>query len=243
MAEFKSYRSYRDFAFSVTNQSRYSRSPDRLAFLQAVLGTSKRERIPAGSKLWRAALGNVWIETDVDGELESVPVPFDLERMKPRTHQAAEGRANPLGIPFLYAATHLETAIAEVRPWIGSYVSVAQFPLRRDVYVVDCVTGDRRIMAYAGEPEPLERQRQVWQDIDQAFSQPVTRGDDVASYAPTQVIAEFLRENGLDGVAYGSSLGPGHNLALFDLEVADPVNRQLVVIKSAKLDFDFEPPQ
>jgi hypothetical protein len=163
--------------------------------------------------------------------------------MKPRTHHATEGRANPLGIPCPYAASHHETAIPEGRPWIGSYVSVAQFELQRDVHVVNCVTGDQRIMVYAGEPEPLERQRQVWQDIDRAFSQPVTRTDDVASYAPTQVIAEFFRENGLDGVAYGSSLGPGHNVALFDLNVANLVSRELVVIRSVKLGFDFEPPQ
>src|SRR5712691_7735830 len=93
----------------------------------------------------------------------------------------------------------------------GSYVSIAQFALKRDVRVVNCTTDDHRVMAYSREPEPEERERAVWGDIDGAFSQPATSGDETADYAPTQVIAEFFRENNLDGVAYGSSLGLGHN--------------------------------
>jgi hypothetical protein len=115
-------------------------------------------------------------------------------------------------------------------------VSIAQFALNHDVRVVNCVTDDHRIMMYFGEPEPEERERAVWKDIDRAFSQPATSGDDTADYAPTQVIAEFFRENGLDGVAYGSSLGEGHNVALFDAEAAGLVNCGLLEIRGVKLD-------
>jgi len=155
--------------------------------------------------------------------------------MKPLPDRAREGRANPKGIPYLYLATHEDIAVAEVRPWIGSYVSIAQFVLNRDVRVVNCVTDDHRIMAYSREPEPEERERAVWQDIDRAFSRPMTSGDDTADYAPTQVIAEFFRENDLDGVAYGSSLGLGNNVALFDPGVARLVNCGLVEIGDVKL--------
>ena len=79
--------------------------------------------------------------------------------------------------------------MAEVRPWIGSYVSIAQFSVMREVRVVNCTTDDHRSMIYASEPEPEERERAVWRDIDRAFSQPVSSADDTADYSPTQVIA------------------------------------------------------
>jgi hypothetical protein len=92
------------------------------------------------------------------------------------------------------------------------------------------------MMMYLREPEPEERERAVWRDIDRAFSRPVTRCDDTADYAPTQILAELFRENGLDGVAYGSSLGKGHNIGLFDVEAAAPENCGLVQIRAVKLD-------
>ena len=205
-----------------------------------MLGTSisRQQTLPAGAMLWRAQLGNEWDVEEDEGEKFEVPSPFNPDRMKPLTDRASEGRANPQGIPCLYTATCQATAIAEVRPWIGSYVSIVQFRLRRQVRVVDCMTNDKRLMAYASEPEPPERKREVWQDIDRAFSRPVTRSEDRADYAPTQVISEFFRENGLDGVAYGSSLGRGHNVALFDTQVADLVSCGLVEIRGIKLHFE-----
>lgn len=37
------------------------------------------------------------------------------------------GRLNPTGIPYLYLSSDKETAIAEVRPWMGANVTVASF--------------------------------------------------------------------------------------------------------------------
>jgi hypothetical protein len=236
MAEFASYLSYQQFAESVRTVWRYVGGSEQRAFLEVLLATSvpRQKVISRGAGLWRAQLGHDWYPADDCSEEQ--PAPHDIERMKPRRNRAREGRANPKGIPYLYVATHQDTAVAEVRPVVGSYVSVARFALKRDVHVVNCVTDDHRLMAYSCEPEPEERERAVWQDIDRAFSQPVTRDDDTADYAPTQIIAEFLRANGLDGVAYGSSLGPGHTIALFDVEVAGPTNCGLLEIQAVKFD-------
>jgi hypothetical protein len=240
MATFKSYQSYLQFAHSITTQWRYARNAEQTDFLQAVLSTSvsRQEVLAAGTILWRAQRGHDWrAENQGEGIAEENPSPFGPERMKPLVNRSSEGRANPKGISYLYLATQQATAVAEVRPWIGSYVSVAQFALKRAVSVVNFATDDHGIVLYSGEPEPQERERAVWHDIDRAFSQPVTSGDDTADYAPTQVLAEFFRENGLDGVAYGSSLGQGHNLSLFDIGAAVLVNCNLVQIDGVKFDF------
>jgi hypothetical protein len=57
---------------------------------------------------------------------------------------------------------------------------------------------------YAVPPE--ERDKAIWYAIDQAFRRPVlVFGDELSNYAPTQVIAEFFKKNGFDGIAYQSA--------------------------------------
>jgi RES domain-containing protein len=173
-----------------------------------------------------------------EGIREEVPHPYPPERMKPLRDRAFEGRANPKGIPCLYVATHEETAVGEVRPWVGVRVSVAQLETTRELRLINCTTDDQRMMIYEKEPDATERERAVWRDIDRAFSRPAAAGDDVASYVPTQIMAEVFRDDGFDGVAYRSSLGPGHNIALFDLDAANVLNCSLVEIRGLKLEYD-----
>jgi hypothetical protein len=242
-SEFKSHGSYRDFAFSIRRCWRYIRTVDDDGFIKAVLATSngKGQNIPAGETLWRAQVGYALAKLD-DIAAE---VPLCRERMKPPAEwllegRAPEGRINPKGIPFLYAATHMETAIREVRPCLGALVSVAELRTSRGVNLINCTTDEQKIpnIVYRGEPEGEERTLAVWRDIDRAFSQPVTASDDRADYAVTQFVAELFRQNGFDGIAYRSSFGPGHNIALFDTNAADvAANPQLVEVTDLSLKY------
>lgn len=238
MSEFKSVRSYSQFAYSVSSRWRYVRDEDQEAFLNALMASSKSriEIIPSASLVFRAQLGCDWPETAADEEADSGPRPYAIARMLPLKDRAPEGRANPRGIPVLYAATREETAAAEVRPWIGAYVSVAQLRTRRDVRVINCTSDEPGLKVYLTEPDPEERERAVWRDIDRAFARPVERNEHSAEYAPTQLIAEVFRKQGLDGIGYRSSLGLGHNLALFDLEVADLLNCTVLYVNSLRFD-------
>jgi hypothetical protein len=79
----------------------------------------------------------------------------------------------------------------------------------------------------------------VWAAIDGAFAEPVTRTDDTADYAPTQIIAELFRSEGYDGVAYKSAFGEdGFNVALFDLNSAKQVDGELHRVTEIKLSFE-----
>jgi RES domain len=159
--------------------------------------------------------------------------------MKPLRHRASEGRANPKGIPCLYLATTEKTAILEVRPWIGSYVSAGQFKLLRDCTLIDCSKTHRGFPIYFEEPDVAEREKAVWTGIDRAFAEPATRQDDTADYAATQIIAELFKRQGFDGIAYKSNFGEdGHNVALFDLDAADLIN--CTICKVDKVDIEYE---
>lgn len=239
MSEFKSWRSYWEFERAVKSKRRYVYHSDTKDFLNTVLATSqsRTEKIAEGSFLWRAQLGHCWRKHCQDGEyIDDVPSPFPSERMKPLADRATEGRANPKGIPCLYLATHKDTALAEVRPWIGSLVSVGQFKLLRDITVVNCTTDSRGRRIYVGndEPSPERREESVWYDIDRAFAKPVERNDNLADYAPTQIIAELFKSESFDGIAYRSALGQGHNVALFDIETAELKSRSLSEVESVQ---------
>ena len=240
MSIFKSYQSYRQFSESIATKWRYARDADQSDFLDAVIETSisRQQVLDAGTILFRAQLAHEWrSESFGDSEPEESVCAAGPARMKPLAFRASEGRANSKGIPYLYLATHQETAVSEVRPWIGSLVSLAQFRLNRTARIVNCVSERSSTLYFSVEPDPEVREQVVWQDIDRAFSRPVTPSDDKADYAPTQVLAEFFREKSLDGIAYRSSLGPGHNLVLFDVDAADVVSCGLVEIDSIKLGF------
>ncbi|HYM37934.1 MAG TPA: RES family NAD+ phosphorylase [Nitrospiraceae bacterium] len=244
MSEFESQDSYRNFEQSVKRKARYVFEEKVNKFLQTVLETSdhRKRKLPKDRFLWRAQQGEHWATVYYDDEEASEDLqPLPPERMKPLTTSAREGRANPKGIPCLYLATDKETAMAEVRPWISSPISVSQFKTMKDLVLVDCSVEHAAgpfAHIYFKEPPPPEREKAVWAAIDYAFSEPVTPDDSTADYAPTQILAEAFRGYGYDGIIYKSLLGKGFNVALFDLNAAELVNGFLYRVKS--IDFHFD---
>lgn len=233
--EFKSWLDFDRFSNSVKMKSRFIQDRQTLAFLNTLLETSKhrRRQISAGKYAWRAQLGYSVAERQQDGEVWDEPVAHPPERMKPMLHVAHEGRVNPKGISCLYVSTDKKTAMAEVRPWIGSKVSVGQLRIMRELTLIDFSQGhDSMPNFYFEEPSPIEREKHIWEQVDRAFSTPLTLDPSTAEYVPTQVISEFFKKNGFDGVAYKSQLGTGFNLALFDLEAASVINCSLYPVKS-----------
>lgn len=236
---FASQHDYTTFAYAARQGHRFVRNPQQEAFLTALTRTasSRVEELKAGTNLWRAQIGCDWAEYRQDGEyIDDMPVPYVLPRMKPLNDRAKEGRANPKGIPVLYGASHLETAVAEVRPWVGANVSVGLFELVRSLRIVNFTEGvSPRVFSF-DEPDPAQREKNVWADIDDAFAEPVEQTDDTASYVPTQIIAETLRHADYDGVAYRSSVGIGHNIALFQPADADLLSSRIIKVTKLVLE-------
>jgi hypothetical protein len=239
--EFKSHTSYREFSRSVMLW-RYIRSPDDEAFLRHVASTAEKriEELPAASTLWRAQVGCEMFDAGFD----HIEVPFPAQRMKPLPHwravgQSSEGRTNPTGIPFLYTATNQHIAISEVKPSPGHFVTVAEVRTGKALRIVNVTTDEEKIrnIIHFKEPDGPERELAVWRDVDHAFSEPVPVSADRADYASTQILAELFRKEGLDGIAYRSAFGTGHNIALFDADAADIVACQLYTVTGAEVKY------
>lgn len=227
MARFKSFMSFQDFKSAVQFDLRYVRSPENEKFLKTILETAtpREVTLKENSIFWRAQLGHDWREETQDNITFKVKCPLSRNRMKPHPDRAVEGRANPKGIPCLYVSTTKATAIHEVRPWIGSYVSVGQFKLVRELKVVNCAHNHDTPIVYSQGLSDENIEIAVWSDIDRAFAEPLTHAEDTAKYAATQVIAESFKKEGLDGIVYRSNFGKGgYNIALFEIDVMELVS-------------------
>ena len=242
MAAFKSWQSYYDFARRARRERRFIRTAEDQAFLAEVLSTANQRvrKMRKGFSLCRAQVGHDWVPEYQDGTyIDDFPGPYKPERMKPLKGRAKEGRVNPKGIPCLYLSNKRETAMSEVRPWVGSLISLGFFKTRRSLKLVDCSVhhaSGRKI--YFKEPLAKGRADAVWTHIDRAFSEPVTEQDDVAEYVPTQIVAELFKSAGYDGIVYKSAFGEdGYNIALFDAADADLTFCALYKAKSVEWNF------
>lgn len=244
MPEFPSKDGYHRFQQSVRHKARYVHDDDVRGFLSTLLETSKSrsKTLEKGEFLWRAQRGCEWRVEYAGTEAEQeVPCGLSPDRMKPKAECVGDGRVNPRGIPVLYLASNSATAVAEVRPWVGSYVSLAQFKVMRNCDVIDCSMDKTRSWQFVfleGEPDPEKREQAVWGDLSHALSRPVTPEEPSTEYVPTQIIAEAFRAHGYEGIVYGSLLGNGLNLALFDIEAAELINCGLQEVTRVAYTFD-----
>lgn len=243
MNEFKSYQSYWKFAFSVRRNYRFIRTAEDNDFLSEVVRSSESriKNVPMASKLWRAQLGHEWRPQVQDVVfIEDIPAAYPPKRMKPLPNPAAEGRVNPKGIPVLYLSNRRNTAMSEVRPWLGSLISCAQFKTTRNLRIVDCsLRHDEKMKIYFDEPDAPKKEAAVWRNIDQAFSHPVDFCENPAGYVPTQIIAELFKDKGYDGIAYKSMFGDdGYNVALFNPDDAELVTCCLFEAKGINISFN-----
>lgn len=241
MREFRSWSGYEVFVRTVTREARYILDGEAKEFLEVVLATCSPRilSVPLGTIYWRAQLGHAWGKALPPYEKLDGREPFPPTRMTPLPQFASEGRVNPKGISCLYLASDKETSISEVRPWVGKFVSTARFKTTKPLLtLIDCsVAHSDDYVFYFEEPSPPEREQAVWRDIDRAFSQPVNLDDSTAEYVPTQILAELFRKNGFDGVIYKSCLGPGSNIALFDVSTANLVDRSLYSVEGVQFSF------
>ena len=226
------------FSMYVTHQYRYALNEECRLFLQNVTESmsSRIETLKAGTEFWRSQIGSQLVPDEKD-ELVYYAHPYAEERMTPSPDFVTDGRVNPKGITALYLSTTKETAMSEVRPWMGAEISCAKFRTTRDLEIVDCsVHADKNMFGWdAASPEDI--QEAVWASIDRGFSRPVDSAAGSTEYIPTQILSELFKSRGLDGVRYRSALHDGYNLALFNVDMAEMVDCQLFDTK--RIDYEF----
>lgn len=157
--------------------------------------------------------------------LEDVPKAMlnpENELGPPPAHIAGEGRLNPSGLPVFYGALDIDTAYAEIRAPVGSYVVSTKFKICKELKLLDL----SRLRPILEDGELFDRLSPKVQNqlsnlmfIGAKLAFPVLPGHEHNGYLTTQAIADFLstlHTPNLDGIIYSSSqkLG-GKNVVIF----------------------------
>jgi hypothetical protein len=119
----------------------------------------------------------------------------DLEVGPPPPAQAMAGRMNARGISVFYGALDAATALAEVRPPVGSKVLVVRFEILRPVRLLD-VEALRSLRTRGSLFDPSFTGRlqkaKFLEGLSDRISAPVMPDDEPLEYLPTQAVADFL---------------------------------------------------
>lgn len=144
---------------------------------------------------------------------------------KPPKDVASVGRANPVGISYLYVASNIKTAIAEVRPQQKDSVCIATFEPSEDFRLLDLRNPMKRLSPFELasleiEASEIHRNLAYLVNLGNELSKPIKSAKAKLDYLPTQFLCEFIKHSPsrFDGVVYKSSVGDGFNLAIFDDE-------------------------
>ena len=159
-------------------------------------------------------------------EPEKATYPIE-EMSSPPREFASAGRANALGIPFLYLSDNEETVLYEIRASYLDEVSVATFT-KNEEYTNSETNNEVRISDFT-ETSTLYhpnfsavrnniKSTLLKQLISRDLSKPMRRYDSELDYIPTQFICEFIKVfTNVQGIKFSSSLhNTGSNLVLFD---------------------------
>lgn len=167
---------------------------------------------------------------------------YDIAQMgAPPPAIASHGRANPAGIPYLYLATDMSTAVSEVRPHTGDKVSIATFKIEDNLKIIDLRHPRRTVSPFAVDEDDIARLRgdlEFLVGLGNELTHPVLPSTAAYNYTPSQYLCEFIKKCGFDGVMYRSSVGSGFNVALFHplTANAETVVERRVEQVSVKLD-------
>lgn len=139
----------------------------------------------------------------------------------PPKELATAGRANPIGIPYLYLSDSAKTTYFEVRAVYLDKLSVGTFRIERELELVDFIYDVNLFLAYNDGTTSLKEiviKKKIIDAISEDLSKPLRRYDSELEYVPTQLICEYCKRIvGADGISFESSLHKGgRNYVLFD---------------------------
>lgn len=221
--------SWAKFSEEIRRRNRYfpQTELDNSLLKDALLGSV--QSISESTPLYRARV----LSSDVH--------PTCQEMGAPPANKAQAGRANPVGIPYLYLSYEARTCIYETRVANHTQVAIGTFRTLRELKVLNLA--DIEIPDFFSTDDPITTisYYRYLHKLGDELKTPVRRSDQPIDYIPTQYLCELAKSLGLDGVLYPSSLDPsGRNVVLFDVEAAlCDANLQIARITSLTADWTF----
>lgn len=199
-----------------------------LELLESTL-TRFAKTYPIGTEFYRARISDEPLKADFLG--------------KPPKNKTSPGRANPIGIPYLYISDQEETTLYETRVSLHESISVGKFILRAPLNVISLKNianyGPFEIQDRGFEIEEFMLVRPYLLRLEEELSKPVRKQDVNLDYLPTQYLCEFIKSLGFDAVEYRSAMAKGgYNLAVFNDKNLECVSTKHYQVKGLKYDWE-----
>jgi hypothetical protein len=221
---------------SLRGEARYI-NPKVTAFMESIFGEISNDRTAEGaSVLVEAGPGSTY-ETFYrarvfQSDAELLKALRNPEKLlgSPPPGVGAGGRMNAAGLPAFYGATKAETALAEVRPPVGSSVVVAKFAAFRPLKLLNLmllgrVELSRSASLFDEATEVAAQRRDFLRALSGKMTLPVMPENQDHNYLITQVVADYLATHpnaSIDGLIYpsvqvdeGDANERGENIVLF----------------------------
>lgn len=158
----------------------------------------------------------------------------------PPADLVGDGRANPTGIPYLYLAGDINTAISEVRPAKHDKVAVAEFSIATPLRLIDLSNPRMTISPFS---VPVEAVVEIRGSLDflamlgEELSTPTLPHRHSTDYLASQYLCELIKSIGYDGVMYKSAQTGGANVTLFDPRNANCVSVSEYRVEDCRFDY------
>ncbi|MDE0330567.1 MAG: RES family NAD+ phosphorylase [Nitrospinae bacterium] len=126
----------------------------------------------------------------------------------PPANVASAGRMNPAGISVFYGALSEDTAIAEVRPSVGSLVVIGRFSSSRVLRLLDLTQIGIGFTASIFRSDCKQRMTRLrfLEAFHTLIARPVQPHEELINYIPTQAVAEYVANVlSFDGMLYASA--------------------------------------
>lgn len=148
------------------------------------------------------------------------PIPITKMR-KPPAKLVSNGRANPHGIPYLYLASNIKTAISEIRGHKGEVVTVAEFQTKSKTELGLADLRDPRKTISPFGLDEVEDLQLIYKYIPyltmlgKELSKPIIPREASLEYLPSQYLCELIKNMRFHGIVYKSSIANGDNYVIF----------------------------
>lgn len=135
----------------------------------------------------------------------------------PPPASAKAGRANPVGIPYLYLCKDDQTPLYETRTSLQDRVTIGVFKVLEPLKLINLSAPVSLYWLSQDQNLVLAMQKKIFFDkVGEDMSKPKRSIDSEIEYIPTQLVCEYYKHSGYDGISFNSSLNrSGVNIVLF----------------------------
>ena len=202
----------RFFDLTPRGTGKANRRTDMLQKLYESCLKNLKEEIEPGTELFRARVIDSKLKRGRDYNLDEVSIgPADK-------NNSQSGRMNPEGISYFYVAEDEAAALKEGRLRANERVLIGRFKTLKKLTVIDWTKAniyEKAVDIFSPKYSP---QMAVYQDFLRRFAIEVGKPNETAKpieYVATQLVAEYVRGYGFDGIKYDSAVGNGFDVVFF----------------------------